>query len=80
MSAHFSWLADRVSLSVTIRSESRNDVTHPAEQSTGSNPDSRGDDEPEDSAKYPAVVDLPYAWDEEAQNRCYAWVSHFASA
>ena len=64
---------------ITVRGESRDDVTDPPEPTTGSNPNSRGDDKPEDSPKYLSVVDLTYAWNEEAQYRRDAWISHVCS-
>ena len=66
-------------LRVPVSRASRNNVTYPTKPAAGADPDSRSDDQPENASKNLAVVDLPDAWNEEAQNRCYAWISHFAS-
>ena len=52
-------------------------MTDPPKPPASAKPYSRRDDQPKDSAKYLAVVYLADAWDEEAQNRCDAWISHF---
>jgi hypothetical protein len=71
---------DLVLFRITVRGVSRNQMTYPTEQTTGANPDSRSNYQPEEAAKDLAVVDLPNPGDEEAQNRRDAWISHYASA
>ena len=65
---------------IPISRASRDDVTYPAEPSAGANPYTGRHDQPEYPAKYLAIVDLPYAWNEQAQNGSDPWVSHVVSA
>ena len=61
---------------VVVSRECRDKMTDPTEQTAGAYPEARRDNEPENAAQYLAVVYLPDAWNEEAQDRCSAWVSH----
>jgi len=55
-------------------------MTDPTEQTSSADPNPWCNDQPKDSSQYLAVVDLTYAWNKEAQNCRYAWISHFVSA
>src|SRR4051812_42011826 len=56
-------------LRTAVRRHGGDHVTHPPEQPTGANPESRRDDEPEDATQDVTVVDLADPRNNQAQHR-----------
>ncbi len=54
----------------------RNNMTNPAEQSPGPDPQTRGDYQPEDSTQKEPVIELPQPRDEQAEHRRVAGSRH----
>lgn len=68
--------AFHVHLTPAERRVRRYNVTDPAEQTGGEDPDAPGHNEPEDRSQKITVVDLPESWYQKTENRCNAGLLH----
>ena len=59
-----------------VRGVSRDDVADPAERSSGTDPETRGYDEPEDSRQNPSVIELAYARNDKTEKSRGKWIAH----
>jgi hypothetical protein len=48
----------------------------PTECSTGTNPESWGQDQPENARENPTVIDLANARNYQTQDSCQKWITH----
>jgi hypothetical protein len=61
---------------VRVGGVGRDDVAHPTEQATRTDPQAWRDDEPQDTGQEPTVVELSDSGDDRAQNRRYSRITH----
>ena len=59
-----------------VRGVSRDDVADPAESSTGTDPETRRYDEPEDSRQNPSVIELADARNDKTEKSRGKWIAH----
>ncbi len=51
-------------------------MANPTERAAGPNPEAGGDDEPKDAGEETSVIELSYARNKKAEQRCELRVSH----
>src|SRR5262249_7500667 len=82
-STEMKWLvgldADGVILSVGVSGVRGDDVANPTEGSTTAEPESRGDDQPENARQDSPVVKLTNTRDDKTQNTRQNWIAHLAT-
>lgn len=67
---------DRMVLCVGIGGVGSDDVANPTESSTGADPETRGDNEPDDAPEDSTVVELADTGNKEAKKSCGKWIAH----